>query len=352
MNVLYVTRAKLSLSRAHTQNILKTAEYLNEYDELSVVVFSSAIEPKNVQEIFDAKMVKQPFLLDIASKRRSLFLMIVRDRKNFDLLYFRDPMLWPQAFFVRLILGKKVVFEVHGSHEWRFAKLWWKFSLASAHGLVFITDGLKQYYQTKKENVVAHTNGVELEKYDAFLDMLALRKNLNLPIDKKIIMYVGSFLWHSIELLADISRTLPADAVLVVVGLARRERANILPQSVICIERVESKEVPRYLLAADILINPLSIEFPGSISSKLYEYLAAGKPIVSTKGGANNEILIDGENALIVDDITVESFERAIKKVLENSDLRRILSENALVSARKYTWQARAKKIASLLKQL
>ena len=91
------------------------------------------------------------------------------------------------------------------------------------------------------------------------------------------------------------------------------------------------------------------ITYPGSISSKLYEYLASSRPIVSSAGGANREILEDGKNALIVDPPTAENFAKAIERILQDENLRRLLSENAFESAKKYTWQKRAEIIYQFL---
>ena len=352
MRILYITRAKLSLSRAHTVNIIKTAEYLNMQNESSVVVFSSAADPQTARAVFVAKGVKNFFSLNISSCSRSLLLMLWQERKKFDVLYFRDPKLWLHAFFVRIIFGKKIVFEVHGSHEWRFAWLWWELSIASADGIVFITEGLKKYYQPKKQNIVVHTNGVEMSAFEKPVDIRLLRRELNLPVDKKIIMYAGSFLWHSSSLVVEVSRRLPEGAVMVVVGLVDRDRKNKFFKDIISITRVEPKDIPRYLLAADILINPLTIQYPGSISSKLYEYLAAGKPIISSSGGANQELLHDEENGLLVQTSDATSFIEAIGRLLKDPGLCERLAYAAQQSAQRYSWDVRAAHITGLIKKL
>src|SRR3989344_3653680 len=154
MRIFYITRARLSFLRAHTQNIVKTAEYMSNQKDISVEVFSAASEPKTTQKIFADKNVSQPFLLDVSSKRRSLVYALWARRRAFDVLYFRDPFLWPQALFARLALGKKIIFEVHGSYEWRFAYPIWRFAVFISNGAVFITRALADFYHTKKPFVV------------------------------------------------------------------------------------------------------------------------------------------------------------------------------------------------------
>lgn len=355
IRILYITRAKLSLSRAHTQNVVKTAEYLNQQGTIKVAVFSSAAESKRPEEIFDAKGVKLRYVLDIAPRKRSLIAALFRKKGDFDLLYFRDPVLWCVGVIARFLLRKKVIFEVHGSHEWRFLRLFWRLSVTSANGLIFITDRLKRFYHPGKPAIVVHTNGVNLADFETLPEKSMLRRELSLPEEKTIILYAGSFLWHSMDTLVSLSRLLAASVVLVVVGVKETEAEVLLRlnlSNMIVIKRVLPKNIPRYLLSADILVNPLTITYPGSISSKLYEYLASARPIVSSRGGANSEILENGKNAIIVDPPTAENFTKAIERIMKDENLRRSLSQNAFESAKKYTWQKRAEAIAHFLTTL
>ncbi|MFC1595091.1 glycosyltransferase [Patescibacteria group bacterium] len=350
IRILYLTRAKLSLSRAHTQNIIKTAEYLNKGGDIDTVVFSSASDDKGDGDIFDSKTVTDKFLLDVSKNKRLLIPVLFKKRNSFDILYFRDPILWYLAFFARFFLHKKVVFEVHGSHEWWWAGPFWFFSARLANGLIFITQALKDFYNFKKPQIVVHCSGVDFSNFDFKQDKAVLRSELKLPNDKFLILYAGSLLWQSKEMMVNIAGLLPDNAILVLLGVTKQE--NFASDRIIIIPRVIPKKIPQFLLAADILINPLSIDFPGSISSKLYEYLASGKPIVSFGGNAIKEVLNDGENAILVNPMKAEDFVDAINKVISNEDLRVLLSNNARKSAENYTWEKRANTIYQFIKSL
>ncbi len=356
IRVLYITRARLSFLRAHAQNILKTAEYLARLSGVTITVFSSAAEPKKKEDIFSEKNIRTSFDLDVAQKRRSLFAAIFRLRNQYDVLYFRDPFLWHSALVARVFLGKKVVFEVHGSHEWRLWRPLWHLALWSSSGVVFITKALRDYYQTKKPHSVVHTNGIERADFDHLPSKVRLREDLSLPQNKTIIMYLGSFLWYSADILKETIANLPANVLLVVVGAKESEKKlfenEIRAGRAMVISRVTPQKVPQYLASADILINPLAISYPGSISSKLYEYLAAGKPIVSSAGGANREILHDGENALVVEKLEAAEFTKAIERILRDTKLAETLSQNAHYDAAEYTWDERAKKIAGFIEHI
>src|SRR3989338_847096 len=356
--VLYLTRAKLSLSRAHTLNIVKTAEYVTALGDCTVTLFSAAKESKSKEAIFHDKAVRNDFPLDICVRRRSVFRALLSLHRKYDVIYLRDPFLWHVGCFARFILRKKVVFEVHGSHEWWWAKPFWRFSIAAAHGLLFITKNLQEYYNSAKPQIVVHTGGLDAADFEDRPDIRELRSELSLPQNATIILYAGSFLWPSKDMLVSLIEKLPQSAILVVLGVKKEEKQvlekmarerNILHRLMV-IGRLTPSAVPPYLLAADILINPLLIQYPGSVSSKLFEYLAAGKPIVSSGGAAVREILIDGQNALLVDSPTAEHFAHAIKRIIENNNVRILLSKNALKDSRAYTWQKRAEVVSEFLK--
>ncbi len=357
--VLYITRARLSFSRAHTQNILKTAERLGKEGN-TVIVFSCTPEPKDMKIIMREKDLEESFALDVASSRRSLLWRIISLRGNFDILYYRDPFIFYAAFLARFLLRKKVVFEVHGNREWKYGSPFWRLSLITAHGAVFITRVLAEYYRYKKPFVVVHTSGVDLDQFsEQGVPFDEVRKTLSIHPNEHLIVYVGSFLWYSMETLIGMMKFVQTPSVLLVVGAKETEiqelkklakKYEVAPR-VRYISRVRPVEVPRYLKAADVLVNPLVIEYEGSISSKLYEYLAAGKPIVSSEGGANQEILLDGKNALLVS-LSGESFAKAVEKVLQDNNLREMLSANARLSARLYTWEERGRVINGLINKI
>lgn len=339
IRVLYITAANLSLRRGHVRNIVKTAEALGNTGEVEVKIISSR------------------------DKERGGFLALAvfRERKNFDVLYFRDPKLIVPVWAARM-LGKKIVFEVHGSEEWRFLAWLWRLAFRMSDGAVFITRKLAKWYRAgEKPHVVAHVNASDLPLYERSSEEISeFKKTHMLPEDKKILLYLGSTLWYSVPSLLGMVKLLPEGNALVIAGLKEDERSKIaltakklgVEERVLLFGRIPADEVPLWHLSADILLNPIAIWYAGSVSSKIYEYLAAGRPIISSPGGANDEVLRDGENALVVGEPFAENFAAAAQKILEDTELARRLSKSAREDAQKYTWEVRARSIAGLLKRL
>ena len=339
IRVLYITAANLSLRRGHVRNIVKTVEALQNTGEAEVKIVSSR------------------------DKEHGGFLMLAvfRERENFDMLYFRDPKLILPVFAARL-LGKKIVFEAHGSEEWRFLAWLWRLAFRMSDGAVFITHKLAKWYGAgEKPHVVTHVNAPEILRYERSANKIVeFKKTRMLPEDKKILLYLGSTLWYDIPSLLGMVTLLPRENALVIAGLKESEKSKMsdlaqklgVGERVLLFGRIDANEVPLWHLSADILLNPVAVTYAGSVSSKIYEYLAAGRPIISSPGGANDEVLNDGENALLAGEPFAENFARAARKILENPELARHLSEHAKEDAKKYTWEARARSILGLLKRI
>lgn len=359
-SILYITNSSLSFSRAHAVNILKTAEAIAVTKNYDITVFSSAAESKSRDMICSEKSIAYPLLLDVSFRKRSILLYVWSRRMIFDILYFRDPFLWYVALFWGVFLGKRVVFEVHGSHEWKWGKPVWFLSAFIADGLVFITKSLQAYYRSAKPSIVTHVRGVDFSLYkNDGVSKEKRRRELGLPTDAALIMYAGSFLWYSWEVLIGMMRFVSSPVTLVLVGAKPEEKEFIeqavrkegLEDRVRVYARVAPSLYPSYIRAADILVNPLRVSYPGSVSSKVFEYMAAGKPIVSTKGKAMEEILIHEKNALLVD-LSAEQFGKAVLRILNDFPLAKKLSEEAQESARRFTWEARAHDICALLERI
>ncbi len=332
MSILYITRANLSFSRGHTQNILKTVEAVRRLGgTVELVTRKSAL---------------------------ALLMAVLKKRPSFDTLYFRDPYIWWVAFFARFVLHKKVIFEVHGSHEWRMSVPFWRASLAVSTSAVFITKKLAEHYHYRKPFVVTHTSGVDPDAFNISPETLdALRASLGLAPNIPILVYAGSFLWYDVRVLLEMMPKLKHHAQLVIVGAKAHEEQEFrtlakslnISERVHIVGRVTPISFSSYLLLADILLNPLKTSYPSSVSSKLYEYIAAGKAILSTKGGANDEVIDDGRNGVLLDGLDPVAFASATDNLLDNPEKMRQLGDTAKLDSQRYSWDARAKTIEMLL---
>lgn len=122
---------------------------------------------------------------------------------------------------------------------------------------------------------------------------------------------------------------------------------------------MENRKISSVLSYLDILLLPALnkvMPFKGNSDKdnisefmsplKMFEYMASGKPIISSDLAALREVLRHKESAILCDPDNLDEWIEAIKLLMEDENLRKKLGENARKeSVDKYTWLIRAKKV-------
>ncbi|MDQ3438925.1 MAG: glycosyltransferase family 4 protein, partial [Planctomycetota bacterium] len=85
---------------------------------------------------------------------------------------------------------------------------------------------------------------------------------------------------------------------------------------------------------------------------KLFEYMAARRPIVATSLPAIREVLNDDEHALLVEPGDTGAMAAAIGRLLQDHALAERLARAAYGAAPQYTWARRAERIEALLTEV
>lgn len=114
-------------------------------------------------------------------------------------------------------------------------------------------------------------------------------------------------------------------------------------------------QVPRVLQQADLLVIPLPDDNPVSRSSsplKLFEYMAAGKPIIASDVPGVQEILEDRRNALLFHASDPKGLAHAVHLLQNDSRMAYRIAANALADAQRYTWDERARSILKFLETI
>jgi glycosyltransferase involved in cell wall biosynthesis len=145
---------------------------------------------------------------------------------------------------------------------------------------------------------------------------------------------------------------LVADALpssrLVIVGegpdrepLERDVAARGLEKHVVFVGAVGPHAIPGMLASMDVALAPYP-KLAGFYDSplKIFEYMAAGLPIVASKIGQLEEVLNHGETAMLVQPGEREALAEMIYELAENPDKRRQLGTAAQARVREcYTWE-------------
>lgn len=125
-----------------------------------------------------------------------------------------------------------------------------------------------------------------------------------------------------------------------------RAQAKDLP-GVIFAGRVDN--VGDYLAAFDVFAFPSLHE---GLGSTLLDAMQCGLPIVATKAGGIPELVMHGENGLLVEAGDVDGLAAALERLIVDADLRRRLGKAGRDRARAYTPEAMAQRYLALYRDL
>jgi glycosyltransferase involved in cell wall biosynthesis len=177
-----------------------------------------------------------------------------------------------------------------------------------------------------------------------------------------LIVYAGHlYPWKGVDLLIDMLGSTSTFRVRIVGGQPGerdRERLEALAAERHVAGRVEftgwmpPSQVAAELARADLLVLPntqshLSERYTSPL--KLFEYLAAGRPIVASNLPALREVLTDNVNALLVSPGSADALGDACMRLATDPALASRLARQAFDDAAKYSWDVRATRIEAVL---
>ena len=206
--------------------------------------------------------------------------------------------------------------------------------------------------------LVAH-NGHDPARFRDPLTRAELRAALELPQDRPIVVYTGHInLTKGLDSVFRMARRLP-QALFLLVGSERRGIVETLArrhENVQLVPWQPFEAVTRYLLAADVLLQPPSLvplRLIGNtvLPMKIFLYLAAGRPIVAPDLPDLREVLHHDQNALLVPTGDPDAASQAVARILGDASLAARLGDAARQTAAGLTWDARATRVLGFLEQ-
>jgi len=167
----------------------------------------------------------------------------------------------------------------------------------------------------KREAVFIAQNGADIKTFNPILDGKPIRSKFSLQ--GFVFCYLGTFKkgganWQMLLDSFHFAWITRNDIMLLVIGFGNELQDAInysnklgMSNNVCFAGKVEHKDVPNYLSAANAYLLPYQSDFPhtfiniGRSSLKLYEYMAMGRPIVATDVGELSVSLKDGAGILV-----------------------------------------------------
>jgi glycosyltransferase involved in cell wall biosynthesis len=177
-----------------------------------------------------------------------------------------------------------------------------------------------------------------------------------------LVVYAGHlYPWKGVDVLLRALTRLPSFRAVIAGGHPAEQdvtRLKALAATLGVEERVsftgfiDRASVPSLLATADVLVmphtsTPVSDRYASPL--KLFEYMAAGKPIVASDLAAVREILRGDENACLVRPGDEAALAAGLERVARAPEFAARLAAGALQQAQSYTWARRAERLESVL---
>ena len=236
-----------------------------------------------------------------------------------------------------------------------------------ADAVVTVSDTLREYilrYGVSPEKVTVVSNGADPAKFDRARPS-GTRARLGWE-ENVTVGFVGSFnVWHGLDHLTSLIQKVvekePRARFLLVGGggipkdeFERHLGEKRLGDFVHLVGVVPFEEVPGYVAEMDIVIAPyprLPVFYFSPV--KIFEYMAAGKAIVTSRLGQIAEYLEDGTDAILCEPDDLEGMTAAVARLASDDGLRNRLGRAAREKLlRHHTWDHKAAQWEAVLEKV
>ena len=366
MKISYIVSNRIPSERANGYAIMKLCE---EWGKLGHAVrlvvpgkkHGSKGDPFSYYGIKPVFSIHRPTASDFLGKHQTFVrLWFAIDMLSYmhsllGLKFSQGDIVYTREYLLALVLPKNNLFlEMHTLPNSGFLM---RRALQRARGVIAISAGVRDALVrlgiSAQKILIAH-DGVDLEVFARAEPDKAVWKKFSIDPSKKIVLYTGHFYeWKGADTLVEAAQYLPRNAHVVLMGAADEELLQYGGRENVSVVPYQPFEfVPRFLVSADVLVLPNSgkreISREHASPLKLFEYMAAGVPIVASDVPSIREILDDSSAFWFTPD-NAQSCARTIAYALSHEAEAREKATRARVRVEKYTWHARVANIASFV---
>jgi glycosyltransferase involved in cell wall biosynthesis len=222
--------------------------------------------------------------------------------------------------------------------------------ITQAQSVTLTCDALKERYRVPDAKSSIIPNGVDLNAFKNHNGKAAISS------DGFVVGYVGVLReWVDFEPVFKALRMLDKRIKMLIVGKEGQFRETVdlartcgVDDRVTFTGQVDYADVPRYIAAMDVCMIPFKSNeiSAGAVPLKLFEYMACGKPVISTR--------LQGVEAVAHDIVqycsSVEDYAEAITRLYEDETLRkRVGGEGEKLISTNYDWENITKKLEDKL---
>ena len=336
MNVLIISPTQSGIGGI-SQHIQGLKNFLEKHDH-KVEIISS----ENTFTI-PIKGLKNPSFM-ISSFFKSKF------KKNQHIVHAHNI---PAALAMKNTSGKKIlslhgifsqqINQLHGKQTGNISTKYEKNALDWADAITVVSKEAYDYYTNLGYNVFQIPNAI---------DFSSLTSKIDRRYEKQIIFVGRLSREKGIDNLISISKKLPNDVHLVILGTGPEEHKIIdlvkNHKNIHFFGYQKKEETISLIRGSDILIQPSLNE---GISSTILEAMACKTIVVTTNVGGNKELIISEETGFLLS-INSDLFIEKINYIFTHQDMSEKIINNAFRFAQQYDWNEVGKKYLKLYEKL
>ncbi|MBD2297076.1 glycosyltransferase family 4 protein [Nostoc sp. FACHB-190] len=285
-----------------------------------------------------------------------------------DVYHFHDPELIPVGIFLQR-LGAKVIYDVHEDSPWEAISLsknnlvlgWLRFSIwtilegiAKAHldAFICVTPHIAQKFPSAKMTVVANFPLIAELQAEGQINIANTEEN--------IVIYAGGIaeirgIRQMVEAMEFLPKSLTAKLLLLgeFSSLDMQNEVEKIPgwQQVEFLGWQSRQSVVQYLAKSKVglvLFHPKRDHLE-ALPNKLFEYMAAGLPVVASNFALWREIIEDIGCGLVVNPLDCQEIAQSIQYLLENPEIAVAMGKRGREAViNRYNWDIESKKLLKL----
>ena len=359
MKILYLAMVDFPRRVANQVQMMKMAEAFSRSSDLVLAATALHMGPSELWKYYG---IRTPFTIEVLGEPRirpkTLFalpniLRCIRRNKP-DVVYVRQEYLgWLVSFFCKYLVYEMLDFQP------RFKRFYPRL-LRHSMRTVVISEGLKGRIVEEglpSDKLTVCPDGVDLDAFDTDVKKNEARRLVGLPGQGKFVLYAGRFSqWKGVQTLIESAQYLGGGIQILLVGgfegesdalQASIDRLNVQSRVTI-VGHKEHSQIPLYLKAADALVIPTSgsSELAQNYTSplKLFEYMAARRPIVASDLSSMREIVDEMSATLVPPDDPRALADGLAYALADGAEIEEKVS-NAYQKVREYSWDRRAQRI-------
>lgn len=305
----------------------------------------------------------------------------INRRKKIDIIHERYGLYSYSGVLASLILRIPYILEVNGpcveekqlftapmqGNQRRVALYLRKICLKHADAIISVSNVLKNIMVTEwgidKKKILVLPNAADVKTITNTVESNEFREH-NGFLNSFLIGFVGTLqAWYGLEVLIEamrfVSKSVPESKLVFVGGgmarsnLEQQVRKYGLSKHVFFLGSKSHNEIPHILKTIDVAVAPY-VDLPtGFFNSpiKIFEYLAAGRAIVASSVGQIPEIIVHGQNGLLVEQGNSTQLADAIIQIATLPELKSRLEIEAKITGQRFSWEEYSNELLKIYRQ-